>query len=230
MACLHLMREQLDCAIYVDTGFSYPETRALVNYAASLLPILHVVQSDRQGQHEQMGIPADVVPIDWTEVGQQITSPKPIRIQSYLGCCFANITLPLWAKAKELGVTTLVMGQRNDEGYRSPARDGTPCEGITRLHPIEGWTAQHVLDYLETQMDVPAHYRFSAQTSLDCYDCTGYEREAHERVAWMKATHPQAYAAYAMKHHALYTALQEALQLALPDAARVPPLRAEVNR
>ncbi|MDE2389927.1 MAG: phosphoadenosine phosphosulfate reductase family protein, partial [Betaproteobacteria bacterium] len=38
MACLHLMRGSLDCAIYIDTGKAYPETLELVRYAGSIVP------------------------------------------------------------------------------------------------------------------------------------------------------------------------------------------------
>jgi 3'-phosphoadenosine 5'-phosphosulfate sulfotransferase (PAPS reductase)/FAD synthetase len=211
LCCLFLMRDQLDCAVYVDTGYAYPETRDLVNFASTLLPV-HVVQSDRKGQNKQAGIPSDVVPVDWTEIGQKITGSKPVKIQSYLQCCWENVSAPLLAKAKALGVTHLVYGQRNDERHKSVARHGTVVEGITRVHPIEDWTAQQVLDYLATQMDVPAHFTLN-HSSLDCYDCPSYERDSQDRLAWTKERYPGAYAAYAVRRSQLDEALQEALCL-----------------
>jgi 3'-phosphoadenosine 5'-phosphosulfate sulfotransferase (PAPS reductase)/FAD synthetase len=210
MACLHLLKDQLDCAIYVDTGFSYPETRELLNYAAGLVP-MHVVQSDRAGQNARQGLPADILPVDWTVTGQAITTPKPVTLQHYIGCCLQNIALPLWEKAKALGVTHLVTGQRDQEAYRAPVRDGAVFEGIIRLHPIEVWTTEEVLTFLHTKMTVPAHYAFKAQTSLDCYDCTGFVRESHERVTWMQTRHPALYDAYASRRDLLRMALREAV-------------------
>ena len=128
MACLHLLRSTLDCAIYVDTGFSYPETAALVEYARTIIPV-HVVVSDRKAQNELEGLPADVVPIDWTRLGHTITGPKPVLIQSYLGCCYESISKPLLDYAIRIGVKELVYGQRDDEGHKSPARDGTVVSG-----------------------------------------------------------------------------------------------------
>lgn len=218
MACLHLWRDKLDCAIHVDPGYGYPETRHLVNYASEILPV-HVVLSDRRGQNEAHGLPSDVVPIDYTTLGQQITSPKPVKIQSYLQCCFENLMRPVWQKAHELGVTHLVFGQRDAEGYRAPAWDGMMVEGITRLHPIASWTTQQVLDYLTTKMEVPAHYYFPAQTSLDCYDCTAFGRESQERLAWTHQHHPAAYAAYEARHQALTSAIRAALLAAGYDEA-----------
>ena len=210
MACLFLMREQLTCAIYVDTGFAYPETRKIINYAASLLPV-HVVPSDRAVQNAKHGIPADVVPIDWTALGHAITGPKPIMIQSYLQCCWENISAPVYAKAKELGVTHLVNGQRRDERAKSTAQDGTVVDGITRVHPIEDWTADEVLNYLALHMDVPPHFAFT-HSSLDCYDCPAYARDSQDRIAWTQTTYPDAYTQYAGRRDAITAALAASLE------------------
>ncbi len=209
MACLHLCREELACAIYVDSGFTYPETREMVNYAAGLVP-LYVVQSDRVGQNTAHGIPADLVPIEWTELGELTTSPKPYRIQSYLQCCFENLARPLLAKAKQLGVTELVYGQRNDERHRGTAKHGDLVDGLTRLHPIESWTRQQVMEYLATKMTIPAHYALN-HSSLDCYDCTAFSKESTDRIEWTKKRYPEFYAAYAVRNTAVLHAIQEAL-------------------
>lgn len=209
MACLHLLREELDCAIYVDTGFTYPETQRVVDYAKTLLPV-HTVSSDRMGQNAAHGIPADVVPVDWTMMGQRMTTSKLVTIQSYLQCCFENIAGPLMEKAHSLGVTHLVYGQRHDEAHRSTSQNGSMINGLVRVHPIEDWTAQQVLAYLATKMDIPAHYAIT-HSSLDCYDCTGYAKASQDRVAWTRETYPAFYAAYAMRNNAMLSAIQEAL-------------------
>ncbi len=209
MACLHLLHNSLDCAIYVDTGFAYPETLALVDYARGLVP-LEVVRSDRAAQNALYGLPADVVPVNWTALGQAMTSKKPVMVQSYLECCYANIVQPLWAAAKRLGVTELVFGERAEENHRSTSRDGDMVEGIRRLHPIEGWTEARVMDYLRDRMEIPAHYAVK-HSSLDCFDCTGFASDSSDRVQWTKEKHPEYHAAYAARAAALAGALKEAL-------------------
>jgi phosphoadenosine phosphosulfate reductase len=210
MACLHLLRDELDCAIYVDTGFSYPETRALVNYAAGLIP-LHIVQTDRAGQNAMTGIPSDVVPIDWTFVGQSVTAPKPALIQSYLQCCFENIAKPLFDKAKVLGVTELFYGERAEEAHHSTSHDGDVLDGIIRRHPIENWTEREVFELLERHMTVPDHYYAVKHSSLDCYDCTAYTRESQDRIAWMHSRYPAHYRAYQVRREAIDHAILEAV-------------------
>lgn len=208
-ACLYLLLETLDCAIFVDTGFAYPDTIEQVNRAAAMLP-MHIVQSHRREQNDREGLPSDVVPVEWTAHGQAMTMKKPVTIQSQFQCCYENLARPLLDKAHALGVTELVYGQRHDETHRSLSRDGERVEGIVRLHPIETWTRQQVLDYLASRMPIPE--QFSLQhTSLDCYDCTGFSRASQDRIAWTKVRYPERYAAYAHRANALTSALQEAL-------------------
>ena len=209
MACLHLMLGDLDCAIYVDTGFAYPESRALVEYADTLVPVV-VVKSERAAQNEAEGLPADVVPIDWTTLGQTLHVKQPYKIQSYLGCCYQNITEPIYRKAAELGATELVFGQRKEESRKSPARNGDVIFGITRLQPIEDWTTQQVLDFLATKMRVPEHYRLK-HSSLDCYDCTGFRRDSSDRIEWMMMAHPDLYDAYFARRKQVDAAIRESL-------------------
>lgn len=209
MACLHLLREELDCAIYVDTGYTYPETHAMVAYAATLVT-MHRVRSDRQGQQALNGIPSDVVPVEWTVTGQCITGKKATTIQASLQCCYENLSRPLLDRAKELGVTHLVYGQRNEELYKAPSKHGDVVEGMTRLYPIEHWTTQQVFDYLGTKMTVPEHYRLT-RSSLDCYDCPAYRRVSQDLIAWTKERYPAFYAAYADRSNAVLQAIQEAL-------------------
>jgi len=209
LACLHLLKDELECAIYVDTGFAYPETRDLVNYAAGLVT-MYVVQSDRAGQNAREGIPADVVPVEWTPLGQRMTHAKPITIQPSISCCYENLARPLLEKAKALGVTQLVYGQRAEESHRGPATHGEVVEGITRLHPLDEWTRQQVMDYLATKMEIPAHFSLN-HTSLDCYDCTAFRHESEDRLAWTRQQYPERFQAYQRRADALHAALQEAL-------------------
>lgn len=210
MACLHLLVDSLDCAIYVDTGKAYPETEEMVRYASGLVPVV-TVYSDRSQQNKREGIPSDVVPIDWTRVGQMVTGKKHIMIQSYLGCCYENIASPLLSKAKEMGATEIVYGQRNDENHKSTSRNGDIVEGMVRLQPIEDWTGDQVMAYLATKMEIPAHYSIK-HSSLDCYDCTAYRADSHDRVAFMQANHPEMYDEYAQRLHLLNQSLVLATQ------------------
>jgi len=205
MACLHLCRASIDCAIYVDTGKSYPETLAMVEYASSIVPVC-IVKSNQQEQNELEGIPADVVPVNYTRFGQAIAGYKNIRIQGYLECCFQNIGLPLFLKARELGATEMIYGQRLDDQFKATSRNGDVIDGITRLHPIEKWTSEDVLSYLRTVMDVPEHYYFE-HSSLDCYDCTAFTKHTQDRVEFTRNRYPE----FHRQYHARMNLVRQAL-------------------
>lgn len=207
MACLHLLKDTLACAIYVDTGKTYPETAELVRYASGLVPMV-IVHVNRDEQNAREGIPSEVVPVDWTRVGQMLTTKKPVMIQSYLGCCFENISFPLLAKAKEIGATEIVYGQRNDESHKSTSRNGDVVEGMARLQPIENWTGDQVMAYLAEKMEIPEHYKIK-HSSLDCYDCTAYRKDSRDRVEFTRARYPEMYREYSERVNLLNHALLE---------------------
>ena len=209
MACLHLMAGTLDCAIYVDTGKAYPETKKLVEYASRLVPMV-TVTVDRDEQNSREGVPSDVVPIDYTPFGQLISGSKKVTVQSYLNCCFENISIPLLRKAQELGATEIVYGQRSDEQYKSTSTNGAITEGLVRLHPIEDWTSEEVLEYLATKMLVPEHFKIK-HSSLDCYDCTAFRNVSKDRVAFTQDKYPEFYAEYSHRLARVREALRDVL-------------------
>jgi len=197
-ACLWLNRDRLDdiTVFWVDTGKNYPELLASIEYAKSLCPKFVVVRSDRDAQNREHGIPADVVPVQWTKVGQQFSGHKPVTIQAYLTCCYENISLPLHRAAIEHGITHLIRGQRDDEGHKSPSRSGTVVDGgITYIHPIEGWTGEEVRRFVAKHMCMPEHFSLK-HSSMDCYDCTAYRQDSEDRIEFMRERHPGLFAEY----------------------------------
>ncbi len=213
MACLYLNRHRLNdiYVIFANTGKFYPEHLATVAAVKAMCPHWIEIKTDRDGQWAANGLPADVVPIDWTVWGQHISSKKAVTLQSYLQCCGENISAPLWYAVKKLGCTTVIRGQRTDEAHRSSAKDGDICEGIRFSHPIENWSAADVMAYLHEQMDaVPEHFKLE-HSSMDCYDCTAYRKHSADRVEWTRLRHPEKYADYAAKATLLDAALAEAL-------------------
>jgi 3'-phosphoadenosine 5'-phosphosulfate sulfotransferase (PAPS reductase)/FAD synthetase len=212
-ACLWLHRDRLAdiTVIWVNTGKNYPELLATIEKARALCPNFVELIVDRDGQNSHHGIPADVVPINWTRQGQQFTGAKPVTIQPYLLCCYENIVMHLQGYCKAQGVTHLIRGQRNDEGHRSSARDGDVVDGIVYLQPIENWTGDEVLEFVGRHMALPDHFQF-AHSSMDCYDCTAYATESKDRIAHMKDHHPILFAEYDKRKTALNNALRQALE------------------
>lgn len=206
-ACLWLYERRLSeiTVFWVNTGKIYPETLEQVNRAKELCPNFVEVVVNRD-----LRIPADVVPINFTQLGQQYTRPREVTIQSYLTCCQVNISEPLKKAVREAGVTHLIVGQRDEEGHRSELAAGTPVEGIIHILPLKEWTEEQVLEYLALKMPLPAHFAFK-HSSLDCYDCTAYKKESQDRVEWMKEKHPGLYREYTYRRAQLETAIASEL-------------------
>lgn len=214
LACLLMHKEQLPniTVFWVNTGKAFPESLELVKYAKSIAPNFVEVVIDQQGQNDYWGIPADVVPMNWTELGQILNGKKPVKIQSYLQCCYENIMTPLHNAAKAHGITHLIRGQRNDESMKATSRNGDVVDGITYLHPIENWTAKEVLGYISEHMPLPEHYNLG-HTSLDCFDCTAYQKDTKDVSLYREKNHPELHKQYLARKEKLDSAIREALEI-----------------
>lgn len=194
-ACLYLYLDRIEeiTVLWVNAGKNYPAALEMIEKAKALCPNFIEIPSDRDRQNREHGIPADVVPINFTNMGQQVRGYKPIAIQSYLGCCFDNISKPLNEKVKELGITQLISGQRADEAHKSQHRNEAVIDGVEHIFPLENWTRKEVMDYLYTKMEIPDHFNLN-HSSLDCYDCPAYLEESLDRLQWAKERYPELHA------------------------------------
>jgi phosphoadenosine phosphosulfate reductase len=189
-ACLYQYEAQLDdiVVLWVNAGKNYPETLASVEKVKLMCKTFIEIKVDRDAQNSLHGLPADIIPFSHTKFGQNVTGKTDVTIQSYFQCCFDNVTEPLMAKVKELGITTLISGKRNDEGHVSGLSDGQVVDGVTHLHPIENWSSKQVLEYLFNKMELPVQFGFN-HTSLDCYDCSAYVKSTKDILEW-SVIHP----------------------------------------
>ncbi|MCF1367307.1 phosphoadenosine phosphosulfate reductase family protein [Burkholderia cenocepacia] len=210
LACWLLFRDEDPYVIWVNTGKAYPETLALVELVRSQTSKFVEVRTDQDAQNAAHGLPSEIVPIDWTVDGMKITGEKPTKIQSYLQCCWTNISLPLHSAAKELGAEFLIRGQRTDEHHKSPVRDGMVVDGITYLQPIENWTRADVLDFIARHMDVPEHFSLE-HSSMDCYDCTAFLGQSRDRAEWTRIRWPELHMKYRRRLEAVATAISPSL-------------------
>jgi phosphoadenosine phosphosulfate reductase len=193
-ACLYAYKEQLHeiTVLWVNTGKNFPELLESVNLAKKMCPNFIEINIDRDAQNKIQGLPSDIIPFSHTAFGETVTGKVEQRIQPYLQCCYENISKPLNDKVKELGITHLISGKRNDEGHLSTHSNGDVVDGVIHIHPNENMTKQDILNYLESVMDVPAHFYFE-HSSLDCYDCSAYLKDTKDISEWSKINHPILY-------------------------------------
>ena len=214
LACLLLNKERLSeiTVFWVNMGKNYPETEKIVEFAKSISPNFVEIKASQAEQNEANGLPADVVPVDWTVFGQLQTSPKPVTIQSYFQCCYENKSKPLNDAAKEYGITHMIRGQRNNDSHKSTSKNGDEIDGITYLHPIEEWTAYEVLQYISQHMELPRHFNLK-HTSLDCFDCTAYQKDTKDVSLYREKNHPELHKQYLARKEKLDSAIREALEI-----------------
>jgi 3'-phosphoadenosine 5'-phosphosulfate sulfotransferase (PAPS reductase)/FAD synthetase len=212
LACWYLYKNQNPIVFWSNTGKTYPETLELVNKIKAEAAEFIEVITDQKGQIESFGLPSDIVPVDCTKEGMVVTGQKSVMVQSYLDCCYQNISKPLLDAAKQRGITQLVRGQRLDESHKSVAKHGSIVDGIAFIQPIETWTKDQVFAFLRTQGELPDHFAIE-HSSLDCYDCTAYLKHSADRVAYTKEKHPKLYEEYKINMDRLKTAVLPIVQL-----------------
>jgi phosphoadenosine phosphosulfate reductase len=212
LACWYLYKDQNPIVFWANTGKAYPETVDLVNKIKNEAVEFIEVVSDQKGQIAAFGLPSDIVPVDNTFDGMQLTGKKPVMVQSYLNCCYENKAKPLMEAAKKRGITQMIRGQRLDESHKSTAKHGSIVDGIMFIQPIETWSKEQVFAFLRTQGELPEHYAIE-HSSLDCYDCTAYLSHSADRVAYTKEKHPKLYEEYKISMEKLKSAVLPVFQL-----------------
>lgn len=195
IACLHLIKNYLDktTVVWVNTGASFPEIEALMEETRQQVPHFLEIKTNQPESIKSKGYPVDVVPVNYTVLGQSVTSIKDFKVRSYFECCAENFWLPCDAEVRKLGITGVIRGQRQSEGHRAPIKSGYVENGIEYNFPIESWSDSEVIDYLKSK-DVVIDERLSmSHSSLDCWNCTAYMAESKDRFNYIKKHHPAKY-------------------------------------
>ncbi len=213
LACLYLLRYEWPrlTVLWVNTGAAYPETIEQMRKVREMVPHFLEVKSDQPSQIEANGLPADVVPIRSTVLGQRIHGPSTL-MQSFLGCCHDNLWKPAQDAIKALGATVVIRGQRNTDSRKSPIRSGHIEDGVKYLFPIQDWTEKQVRDYLTSQgVELPPHYAYF-NSSLDCWNCTAYMDHNVGRAKHMREKHPDLWWQYKPMLSSVVNAVRDELR------------------
>ena len=195
IACLHLVEKYLDkiVVVWVNTGANFPEIEALMKETRAKVPHFLEIKTNQPDSVKLNGYPVDVVPVNYTALGQSVTSIKDFKVRSYFDFCSENFWIPCDAEIRKFGITGVIRGQRQSEGPRAPIKSGFIEDGIEYHLPIESWTDSEVIDYLRSK-DVVIDERLSmAHSSLDCWNCTAYMAESSDRFKYIKKHHPRKY-------------------------------------
>ena len=84
--------------------------------------------------------------------------------------------------------------------------------GVFGGQAIEEWTCFEVLSYISKHMELPSHYNLK-HSSLDCFDCTAYQKVTKDVSLWRANNHPELHKQYLVRKEKLDSAIREALEI-----------------
>lgn len=209
-ACLWLHKDELEHlpVLWVDTGKNFPEMLETIEKAKALCPKFVTIKSDRDANNKTYGLPADLVPVDNTLLGQMCVGKQEITVQSYLECCYNNIAVKITEYCHANGITELINGQRAEENRKSTSVNGDVVFGIKRIQPIENWSEEYLFEFLAKHMEIPDHFRFK-HSSMDCYDCTAYKKDTKDIQEYRRINWPELENKYLSRKKLLDTAIDK---------------------
>ena len=224
LACLYLCQEYLDrlTVVWVNTGANFPEIEEAAMALKSRVANFLEVRSDQPSVIERNGYPVDVLPVQYTQLGQSHTKPRNIMLRNYIDCCCENVWVPAAQAVAKYGFTAVIRGQRADEEHRAPVRSGFTENGVEYVFPIEDWSKGQVLTYLEEKGVCTDNRLRMEHSSLDCWNCTAYCNHSQERMAYIKANHPE-------KHVQIVSLLKQVDNAVTEQMSGVRALLAEEN-
>lgn len=211
LACLHLLRERWDeiIVLWVNAGASYPETIAQMDEIRRTVPHFVEVTTDQPSHLKMHGLPSDLVPLFNTHIGVECSGIERPLIHAWSDCCRMNLWEPMQEATKRLGATRVIRGQRGDDVMQAPIKSGTVYDGIEYVFPLQDWTEDDVISYLDMiGVERPGYYAWS-DTSLDCWNCTAFLGERKREIANMKHVHPELWGEYKPMLETILAAVDE---------------------
>lgn len=198
LACLLLLRDFLDRieVVWSNPGAPHPRTVEYMHYIRRWVPRFRELTGRQPDWVHAIGWPVDVVPVRSTVDGSVGAGMAPVRFQSYLSCCDANMWGPMREFIKASGSDLVIMGQRADESLRNRLRDDEiqTIDGVTYWHPINSWSEAQVWRLIDAcGHPHPPFYDEGAESSSDCWNCTAYLDHNRGRLAAMKRDEPERY-------------------------------------
>lgn len=192
IACLFYLADYLDrITVYtLDTGDMFPETRRALEQLRPMIPNYQVIDGNVAGVVAQYGLPSDLVPVSHTPAAYFSDRPPEFLIQDRYSCCARTIMAPMHQRMIEDGITLIIRGQRNADAHKSTVRSGQVIDSFEVLMPIEDWTTDEVMGYLEAVgAPIPRFYE-TMNMAPDCMTCSGWWEEG--RGAYLAKYHPAA--------------------------------------
>lgn len=194
LACLWLMKPYLDKirVYWTNHGDPFPETVELMDSIRAWVPHFVEIAGRQPEVIAEHGIPSDLVPASRTAMGLFATGAAGFLTQDRYSCCARSMMLPMHERMLADGITLIIRGQKNKDKLKSTIRSGSIENGIEFLLPVEDWSDDEVLAFLQSSgAPVPRFYQM-LRSAPDCLTCSAFLEEG--AVKYVKAHHPEAFA------------------------------------
>lgn len=189
IACLYLLRPFWGklTVYWLNTGAPFPETVAVMDKVRALVP--HFVELDGKQPEvvDSLGLPSDIVPASHTLIGIMAGASAGPMIQDRYTCCATVMMMPMHQRMLADGITLVIRGQKDADKLKSPVRSGDVIDGIEYLFPVQDWSTQQVMAYLQSQgAPIPRFYEMM-DSAPDCMTCSAYWENG--AAAYLKRYH-----------------------------------------
>lgn len=200
LAALYALRDYWsDITVYhLDAGERFPETVAVVDRVSREVPNFVYIKGDLEKTERERGYPTDLLPArSNTILGKMHYGSKLSLIDRY-ECCYWSVMKPMHDRMIKDGVTLIIRGQRDSDYATPPLRSGSVENGIECYYPIQGWSDDQVLEYLNSiGVEPTPFYAEGLDTTPECMTCSGWWEDG--RAKYLAKHHPEAHHKYIHK-------------------------------
>ncbi len=189
LAVLYLLRDYWHklTVYWCNTGAAYPETIEVMAQVRAMVPNFVEIAGEQPQAVATFGLPSDIVPVSRTPLGLLVSHAKQFMIQDRYSCCVRSIMIPMQERMIEDGITLIIRGQKNSDELKATTRSGEMHDGFELLYPIEDWSSQQVMAYLQSQgAPIPRFYEMM-DTAPDCMNCSAWWENG--AAAYLKRYH-----------------------------------------
>lgn len=212
LACLYLMREHWGSfkVLHVDTGAKLPEVDEFIHRLAASVPEFHIVKSDQSSWVQSHGLPVDVLPVMHSGFGHYMRKGNDLKLQPFVTCCENNLWKPMSQVTKAMGAKTVFHGTRKADAIGNQHIIDSMVDGIRYISPIADWSDEDVNQFLSSCGEpIPEWYSVvKHDTSMDCWNCTAFMREADGRIGWLRDRHPEKHKAFMFSVNTIRSAIK----------------------
>jgi 3'-phosphoadenosine 5'-phosphosulfate sulfotransferase (PAPS reductase)/FAD synthetase len=189
-AALYFLQDKWDdmTVYWLNSGDVFPEVRDFIYEIAKEVPHFIEVTGRVHANIRQNGIPADIVPFDASDFAAGSGVSSPVRIQNKGMCCLRSIVEPLHHRMKRDSINVVLRGQRKEDKYKGPLKNGEWFDGIQFLYPIDDWSNDQVYTFLKKHNRMPPLYRHGISESGDCMTCSAWLGDG--RAKYLALHHP----------------------------------------